>query len=625
MTRTVIATRTRQTSRTRRAAWAVATLALLATGLTPSSAAAMTPDCTSPTPGAPVWVTADCTDPGYASPVIDNQTDETVPVVHHRVSGHFEGTNIQFNVYLPPARLWKGRFFQYTYPTAFAPEQDTSKATDQAIGFAVASGGYAVQAGNASVSVGYRHDAAAAKFAEQFAARYYHAGNRQIYGYLYGPSGGSFQTTGAAENTTGVWEGFVPMVQGVPMSVPYTFFIRALARLVLQDKAEQIATAVRPGGSGDPYAGLDQAQQAMLHELTAFGVPLQAWENPDYLLGLSASDGLLGFGSIVRSIDPTYAVDFWSKPGYLGTEQSPLGDVVRAALAKSGDTPDNRWDIALRAYYRYQLPPTDDGYVSFAQFRNPDGSAMYPQRPILVGPLVGSNPASGGATFNGAITGKMIVVDNLYDVDALPIHADWYASRVRSSLGEQRFRNSYRLYYNDHADHLEGPVTGFRSTYLINYYGIVEQALRDLSAWVERQTPPPASTRYTQHDAQLAVPGQAPRRRGLQPTVDLTAKGRTSVDVTAGQTVTFDALIQTPPDGGRVVGTAWDFTGTGTYTAIPVRRPASTLRVRQTHRFDTPGTYYVALSVTAQRDATSSAFANLDNIDRIRVVVHAPS
>jgi hypothetical protein len=226
-------------------------------------------------------------------------------VAHHKVSGHFEGTDIRFNVYLPPANQWKGRFFQYTYPTAFTPEEDTSVADDRVIGFSIASGGYAVQAGNAGNSVGYRHTAAAAKFAETVAADYYHRGDRKIYGYLYGPSGGSFQTTGAAENTSGVWEGFVPTVQGVPMSGPYTFFIRAMARLVLADKAEQIADTVRPGGSGKPFAGLDQAERSMLTELSAFGVPLRAWEDPDYLLGLSAPDGLLGFGvSSVASTRP---------------------------------------------------------------------------------------------------------------------------------------------------------------------------------------------------------------------------------------------------------------------------------------------------------------------------------
>jgi hypothetical protein len=66
-------------------------------------------------------VTADCVDPTYGR---YSQTDETVPVPHHRVRGHFEGTNIQFTIYLHAQEnkaRWEGRFFQYTYPIPFTP------------------------------------------------------------------------------------------------------------------------------------------------------------------------------------------------------------------------------------------------------------------------------------------------------------------------------------------------------------------------------------------------------------------------------------------------------------------------------------------------------------------------
>ena len=132
--------------------------------------------------------------------------------------------------------------------------------------------------------------------------------------------------------------------------------------------------------------------------------------------------------------DPTYADDFWTKPGYLGTEQSPLGDVVRAALAEVGDAVDHRWDIALRTYYRHQVPPASAGYYRINQFRNPDGTPRYPQRSPLVGPLVFGS-VSGGAAYNGQINGKVIVVDNLVRRGRLPWHADWYAERVRAAMG----------------------------------------------------------------------------------------------------------------------------------------------------------------------------------------------
>ncbi|XVV10128.1 PKD domain-containing protein [Actinoplanes sp. CA-131856] len=571
---------------------AVLSSLLLASGLilVPAGAAsAAPPDCAATTPGGPVQVTPGCVDPLYAHPVIDSEQDLTTPVTHHRVSGHFDGTDVKFTIYLPPAKQWQGRFFQYTYPTS------TENAYERAVAFGAASGAYTVQT---SGTGGYRHDAAAAKFAETVAAAYYRSGARRIYGYLYGPSGGSFQTVGAIENTTGVWEGAVPVVLGVPTSIPINFFVRAQARMVLRDVADRIADAVRPGGSGNPYAGLTPVQAAMLHEATSLGVPLKAWADPDYVLGLSAPDGLLGFGAVIQQLDPTYADDFWSKPGYLGTEQSALGDLVRAELARTGD----RWAVALPSYYRHQIPPAGEGYDVFDSLRG-----RYPQRPFLVGPAI-ANSVAGGGTYTGRINGKVIVVDNLLDSDAYPWHADWYARRVQSP-------GDFRLYYNDNADHLEGPVTGAKASRIVSYDPIVEQALRDVAAWAERGVRPPQSTRYTVTDGQVHVPATAAQRRGIQPVVDLTVHGRDRVDIKAGQKVDFQARVATPPGAGKIVSAGWDFTGSGTFTKAAKGFTAS-------HRFTKPGTYYVSFKVASTRSGHPEPFAAVENLDRVRVVVH---
>jgi hypothetical protein len=558
--------------------------------LVPAGAAsAAPPDCAAATPGGPVQVTPGCVDPLYADPVIDTEQDLSTPVTHHRVSGHFDGTDVKFTIYLPPARQWQGRFFQYTYPIS------TENALDRAVAFGAASGAYTVQT---SGTGGYRHDAAAAKFAEILAAAYYRSGSRRIYGYLYGPSGGSFQTVGAIENTTGVWEGAVPVVLGVPTSIPINFFVRAQARMVMRDVAGRIADAVRPGGSGNPYAGLTPVQAAMLHEVTSLGMPLKAWADPDYVLGLSAPDGLLGFGAVIKQLDPTYADDFWSKPGYLGTEQSALGDIVRAELARTGD----RWAVALPSYYRHQVPPAGEGYDVFDALRG-----RYPQRPLLIGPAIATS-VTGGGTYTGRINGKVIVVDNLVDSDAYPWHADWYARRVQSP-------GDFRLYYNDNADHLEGPVTGAKASRIVSYDPIVEQALRDVAAWAERGVRPPQSTGYTVTDGQVRVPATAARRRGIQPVVDLTVRGRDRIDVKAGQKVDFQGRVATPPGAGRIVSAGWDFTGSGAFT------PATT-GFTAGHRFTEPGTYYVSLKVASSRSGHAESFAMVENLDRVRVVVH---
>ena len=286
-----------------------------------SLAAPQSRPCETP-PGGIMFVTQDCIDPEFANPVIDSREDLKSPVPTHRVSGHFEGTDVKFSFFFPPKAQWKGRFFHKVYPLG------DGSVPDHIIKFGADSGAYTVDTVSPS---GYRANAAAAKFSKVVAGEYYRLPVSQIHGYIYGGSGGSYLTIAAAENSSGVWDGAVPFVIGVPTSIPTNFFVRAFARLVLEDKAPQISDAMRPGGSGDPFAGLDATEAAVLAEVTAMGVPLRGWDNYAYILGLNDLQGLLGFASTVKGIDPGYADDFWNKPGYLGTEQSPLGDLVRRA------------------------------------------------------------------------------------------------------------------------------------------------------------------------------------------------------------------------------------------------------------------------------------------------------
>lgn len=627
----------RSSPRRPRAVAALAAAALgLSLGLSPTGPAVAAPAACDTTQ-APVQVTATCVDSTYAKPVIDSEQDLTTPVKHRRVSGHFDGTNIKFAIYLPPVQQWKGRFFQYTYPLT------DEKATDQAIEFGAASGGYTVQAGS-FVALGYRHAAAAAKFAKTVAAEYYGSGERPIHGYLYGPSGGSYQTIGAAENTTGVWDGFVPMVIGTPMSAPYVFDIRAMAHLVLADKAEQIADAVRPGGTGRPYAGLDNAERTMLKELTDFGVPLAGWQNPDYLLGTPASTNPF---TCTKSSDVSYVDAFWTKPGYLGTATSPLGRVFRAALvdryatvASVDGTPptavtlhdvptvssataldfavyaadgrtrvgalngtldrvtgrftvgsgnsaealdalvvgaqvriDNRASLAGCSFHRHNLPAASDGYAGWDQFRDATGDPLYPQHAPLLGPAF-TQGISGGATYSGMINGKVMIVDNLVDVDAPATAANWYAGRIRTALGTADFKNHVRVYLNDNADHLDAPpVDGVRATYLVDWYGSVYQALRDLSAWAEDGVTPPSSTAYRADGAVITVPKRAAARKGIQPVVDLSIDGRDRVKIKSGQRVVFVANAKTPVGSERSPPRP----GTSTATA-PTSPPVSARR-----------------------------------------------
>jgi hypothetical protein len=50
----------------------------------------------------------------------------------------------------------------------------------------------------------------------------------------------------------------------------------------------------------------------------------------------------------------------------------------------------------------------------------------------------------------------------------------------------------------------------------VSYLGVLQQALRDLSAWVEKGVPPPQTTHYQVVDGQVVVPDAAAARGGIQ-------------------------------------------------------------------------------------------------------------
>ncbi|BCW62888.1 PKD domain-containing protein [Arthrobacter sp. StoSoilB22] len=584
---------------------AALTGALVLGAATPSAVAAETASQCGPNmPGGPFAIDATCVDPSYGKPVIDNRTSVDGLLL---VEGHFEGPGTKFRIFLPPKNQWEGRFFQFTYPINGQEPADN-------VQFGAAHGGYTVQTDGA---LGYRHSAAAAKFSRTVAADYYGVKPKTINGYLYGWSGGSYQTVGAIENTREVWQGAVPIVQGIPTSSAANFTSRAFAAFVLQDKKEQIVDALRPGGSGDPYLGLDDVQKAALKEVTQLGLPLESWEDFDYVAnpgGLPSTTGL------IQGFDATYVEDFWTKPGYLGTEDSSLGALFRAALAQD---PSRRSHLAYIANHRYTLPPQESAIPGFDQYRGPDGSPSYPQRAFTPGPFL-ANLVSGGASFSGKITGKVIALDSTLDSDAFPVHADWYAKRVQAAMGKET-NDSYRLWYTDNSDH--GPFNrAGQSTRLVGYMPVIYQALEDVSAWAEQGIAPPSSTRYgVTKDSQITLPDNAAVRGGIQPTVELSGRGNTDrIEVAAGAQFDLQAKIKVPPHAGKIVSVEWDFDGDGTFESASFTANKETLVVQASHTFSSAGTYFPSIRVGSQREGDAAdEFSTVQNLDRVRVVVSA--
>jgi hypothetical protein len=536
-------------------------------------------------------------------------------------------------------------------------------------------------------------------------------GEHRPFGYAYGGSGGGYRTIGGAENTTGVWDGFVPYVIGSPMAIPNMFTVRMHAQRILRHRLDQIVDAVEPGGSGDMYEGLEPEERDALSEVTRMGFPPRSWFGHRTM-------GMHAFPVLYKGLtmaDPGYFEDFWNEPGYLGQAAPPslqrdivqhrgevaetiseeaaeqLGldvgrqpgqarggvdtawrgpdgrstipvalrlatgtgaDVEGADLTvvsgpaagrqlgalrvvddivvlgpgdpevkvqvRAGDEIeiDNRGYLAAQTYHRHQVPGPD--YPAWDQFRAPDGAPIHPQRPMLLGPLFAA--AAAGTVQTGVYDGKMIVVECLLDREALPWQADWYRSKVQEHLGDAT-DDHLRVWFVDNALHGDDEIQE-SPTHTVSYLGVLHQALRDVSAWVEEGIAPPPSTRYEVVDAQVVVPADATERRGVQPVVTLSIDGGDRADVAAGEEVTLRAQAEVPDGTGAVVAVEWDLDGSGTFAERAPVEPTGRADVERRHSFATPGTWFPTVRVAAQRDADQETpYARLQNLARVRVVV----
>ncbi len=306
-------------------------------------------------------------------------------------------------------------------------------------------------------------------------------------------------------------------------------------------------------------------------------------------------------------------------------------------MIKAGDDVivDNSNFLAVQTYHRHQVPGRE--FYVWDQFRNSDGTPLYPQRPMLLGPMFTMGAA--GVLPTGRFKGKMILIESLWDREAFPWQADWYNTKVRENLGSGT-DNCFRLWYTDHA--LHGDVSNEDDpTRTVSYLGVLHQALRDLSAWVEKGIEPALSTNYKIDDGQVIIPKTAAERRGIQPVVSLLANKSKRADVRVGDKVKFEASVELLPGSGKVVAAAWNFEGLPEKTTesagwnfeesgvFPIKakiksseQDSSRMTIKATYRFIKPGTYFPTLRVATQRDYyRNTPFGRLENLDRVRVVV----
>lgn len=640
-----------------------------------------------------VTVTADSVDPDYSDAFIEIDEERTEPVPHRYVHGGFKGTQARFSFYFPPSGQYQQRFFHNTYPMAITsdigpfPIQFDVAVGD--LGFTIDSGAYYVQTNNGGLFrvagadpaiAAYRVNAAAAKFSREFAAKIY--GEHRPYGYLFGGSGGAYQTMGAAENTSGVWDGFIPFVPGCNHAIPSMFTVRMHALRVLRQRGRLplIADANAPGGSGDPYADLNEEEAAAYREVTSMGFPPRGWYRHETM----DSGYFANISGMIPAMDPSYIDDFWSKPGYVGTDPGsaiadarysldssvtaanggppwifeladepqrdcadahlivlsggakgtslPIArtdgtqvtliataDPTAAAALQPGDAVriDNSWALALQTYHRHQVPQ-DKSYYGWDQFRGENGTPIYPQRDVLIGPTGTINAA--GSELNGKVTAKTIVLAALMDIDAFAWQADWYRNQARESLGAD-FDDNFAILFVDNAHH-ENPLTPLQSAHVVSFGGALQQALRDLAAWVEKGVKP-SESQYSVDDGQVVLPVSAAMRKGIQPVIQLSVNGGERADVKPGEPVNFSATIEVPPGMGKVVSAQWDFEGAGDFSdKADFGPPGEKAGLSVMHTYAGPGTRFAALRGVSQREGDpDTPYGRVENIALVRVVV----
>ncbi len=309
----------------------------------------------------------------------------------------------------------------------------------------------------------------------------------------------------------------------------------------------------------------------------------------------------------------------------------PGNDAVLLAALKEGAKIriNNRFVLAACFYPRHSI--LDNGSPAYNQYKNADGTPKYVQRPIQTA-YVNNISSSGGRRETGHIKVKTVVIENLADPASYPYVGSFYADQVRKALGPKATDETFRIYYQDNAHHgafpttMPGPTAALLGTRVANVGGILNQALLDLAAWVERGVTPMPSTRYSR-DAmnQIVLPPTAKERGGHQPVVELTANGVERAQVGVNQPVTLSAKIGMPPGAGKVVDYDWYLGAPDSKfePAIALAKPNAAAQVTRTVAFATPGEYAITFRVRGERKGKSAAQSTtlLENVARVQVVV----
>jgi hypothetical protein len=589
------------------------------------------------------------------APFVDVDEQRSDPIPHRYVHGGFDGNETRFSCYFPTRERYEGRFLHHI-GTGFGGDENASSAAD--IEFAFSCGGYLVESnqGHRGLDLsgsggdervhGYVASLESARFARELATEIY--GGRPHHGYLHGGSGGAHRAVVCLENGEGEWDAAVAIVLPSTVGGASAAACSAVCRatVLLAPFIDEVIDAMEPGGSGNPFVpGLTTDAREALECIYRMGFPRGAESTLKHHMFAAAPSLWAFYAPEITRFDPSY---FEDAPGstapHLVDERAKVTSVTDNAIGVDHDDLSSLLGARITVltgveagrsrYCAYvqnnqmhalalandvwgDLAAGDDiridnrEFIAFCNWHR-DRRALY-ELPVVRKPEK-----------IGSFDGKLIVIQSTLDAGAWPLDAIHYHELVRAHDRDVDFR----LWFTENAAHglAASPhdLVPVPSTRVVDFSGIVQQAICAVIDWTEAGVAPAQGSTYSYRDGQLSLAESANKRLGVQPVATLTVNGASHAEATPEEEVRFEVSVACPPGGGTVIAADIDFEGTGAwaYTHDGIDGTRSALRFAATHRYPLPGTYFPAVCVTAHRDGDVEATSRrLSNLARARVTV----
>jgi hypothetical protein len=283
------------------------------------------------------------TDAFFGAPYVDVDEWRETPKPYRHVHGGFADCDTRFTCYFPREEDWQDRLVMPLEGAHAGHEDAMGGVMGDIIGGLALSfrlGGYMVEsnmghigddldpkAGDDPTVYGWRAAAEVARFSKHIAAQIY--GTPPHHSYVWGGSGGGRRSPLCLENAPDAFDGALPFMGGgnvvpfpatekVKSGQPIAFACMFNVQRLLRDgdKAARLVDAMQPGGSGDPFEGLNSHEREELVYLYEQGFPF----GDEHMIFSPMGQIWLWTSMAERYVewDPTYFSKFWTEPGYIG-------------------------------------------------------------------------------------------------------------------------------------------------------------------------------------------------------------------------------------------------------------------------------------------------------------------